>query len=162
MGFWTSNRRQYGVIMIVNLVTFLQGASVGTSAISIPRMPTNESSLDDTIWPLDFVVTDEDAFWISKYPLLLVSYENLTFLSSDESWLISHIASGLVSNSVADVLGRKKSLVIDCLAFLLGYALYAVGGNVSTLCIARAFLGYPLVTTVGSVILNYKSKVIIR
>ena len=64
-GFWTSNRRQYGVIMIVNLATFLQGASVGTSAISIPRMPTNESALDDTLWPFDFVITDKDAFWIS-------------------------------------------------------------------------------------------------
>ena len=64
-GFWTSNRRQYGVIMIVNLVTFLQGASVGTSAISIPRMPTNESTLDNTSWPFDFVVTHEDAYWIS-------------------------------------------------------------------------------------------------
>ena len=64
-GFWTSNRRQYGVIMIVNMATFLQGASVGTSAISIPRMPTNESTLDDTSWPFDFIVKDEDAFWIS-------------------------------------------------------------------------------------------------
>ena len=64
-GFWTSNRRQYGVIVIVNLVTFLQGASVGTSAISIPRMPTNGSLLDDTSWPYDFVITNKDAFWIS-------------------------------------------------------------------------------------------------
>ena len=64
--FWTSNRRQYGVILIVNLATFLQGASVATSAISIPRMPTNESTIDiDASWPYDFVVTDQDAFWIS-------------------------------------------------------------------------------------------------
>ena len=64
-GFLTSNRRQYGVIIIVNLATFLQGASVATSAISVPRMPTNESMIDDTSWPFDFVVTDQDAFWIS-------------------------------------------------------------------------------------------------
>ena len=68
---------------------------------------------------------------------------------ADESWLISFIASGLISNSIAEILGRKKSLMIDCVAFLLGYALYAAGGNVATLCIARAFLGYPLVNTVG-------------
>ena len=65
--FWTSNRRQYGVIFIVSLASFLQGASVGTSAISIPRMPTtsNESTIDNASWPYDFVVTDQDAFWIS-------------------------------------------------------------------------------------------------
>ena len=68
---------------------------------------------------------------------------------ADESWLISFIASGLISNSVAEIFGRKRSLMIDCVAFLLGYALYAIGGNVATLCIARAFLGYPLVNTVG-------------
>ena len=67
---------------------------------------------------------------------------------SDDAWLISYIASGLVSNSVAEILGRKRSLIIDCIAFLLGYSLYAIGGNVTTLCIARAFLGYPLVNTV--------------
>ena len=64
-GFWTSNRRQYGMILIANLVTFLQGASVGTSAISIPRMPPNGSNLDDTLWPYDFDITYKDAFWIS-------------------------------------------------------------------------------------------------
>ena len=72
----------------------------------------------------------------------------VTLFFSDETWLISFIASGLVSNSVAEILGRKRSLIIDCIAFLLGYSLYAIGGNVTTLCIARAFLGYPLVNTV--------------
>ena len=56
--------------------------------------------------------------------------------------------SGLVSNSVAEILGRKKSLMIDCLAFLIGYILYGFGEDVTSLCVARAFLGYPLVNTV--------------
>ena len=68
---------------------------------------------------------------------------------SDYSWLISFIASGLVSNSVAEILGRKKSLIIDCLAFLAGFALYSVGQNAATLCVARAFLGYPLISMVS-------------
>ena len=55
----------------------------------------------------------------------------------------------MISNSIAEILGRKRSLMIDCVAFLLGYSLYATGVNVATLCIARAFLGYPLVNTVG-------------
>ena len=63
-------------------------------------------------------------------------------------WLLSHIVSGLVSNSVAEIFGRKKSLMIDCLAFLIGYLLYGIGEDVTSLCVARAFLGYPLVNTV--------------
>ena len=70
---------------------------------------------------------------------------------TDYSWLISFIASGLVSNSVAEILGRKKSLMIDCLAFLAGFALYSVGQNAATLCVARAFLGYPLISMVSQI-----------
>ena len=56
---------------MVNMATFLQGASVVTSAVSLPRMPAaNESqSQNDTTWPADFVVTESDAYWISKYIL---------------------------------------------------------------------------------------------
>ena len=130
----TSSRyRQYSIIFILNLVPFLQGASVGMGAISIPRMPRNETeriTRNDTTWPMDFVVTKEDEFWINY------------------SWLISFIVSGLVSNCVAEILGRKNSLLIDCLAFAIGYALYAMGENTTTLCVARAFLGYPLINLV--------------
>ena len=96
-------------------------------------MPRNETELitrNDTTWPTDFVVTKEDEFWINY------------------SWLISFIVSGLVSNCVAEILGRKNSLLIDCLAFAIGYALYAMGENTTTLCVARAFLGYPLINLV--------------
>ena len=67
--FWDySTNRQYRMIFIVNMATFLQGASVVTSAVSLPRMPTNESqNQNDTTWPADFVVTENDAYWISKY-----------------------------------------------------------------------------------------------
>ena len=81
-----------------------------------------------------------------EYKLCRIKSNISLFL--DEAWLISFIASGLVSNSVAEILGRKRSLIIDCIAFLLGYSLYAMAGNVTTLCISRAFLGYPLVNTV--------------
>ena len=67
-GFWDfSTHRQYRMIFIVNLATFLQGASVVTSAVSLPRMPTNASqSHNETTWPADFVVTESEAYWISK------------------------------------------------------------------------------------------------
>ena len=70
-------------------------------------------------------------------------------LLAARAWLISHTLSGLVSNSIAEILGRKKSLIIDCFAFLIGYSLYSIGGDMVTLCVARAFLGYPLVNTVS-------------
>ena len=80
------------------------------------------------------------------------------FLFSDYSWLISFIASGLVSNSVAEIVGRKKSLMLDCLAFLTGYALYSAGENAATLCVARAFMGYPLINMVGKIRLYSSNK----
>ena len=43
-------------------------------------------------------------------------------------------------------------MIIDCVAFLLGYAIFGIGQNVATLCIARAFMGYPLINTVMSII----------
>ena len=62
--------------------------------------------------------------------------------------MLSHLVSALVANSVAEIIGRKKSLFIDCVAFLFGYALFGIGENVATLCIGRAFMGYPLINTV--------------
>ena len=62
--------------------------------------------------------------------------------------MISHIVSGLLSNSVAEILGRKKSIIIDCLAFLFGYSLYSIGENVASLIVAQLLLGYPLINTV--------------
>ena len=67
------------------------------------------------------------------------------------TWVLSHLVSALLANSVAEIVGRKKSMLIDCIAFLLGYAIFGIGQNVATLCIARAFMGYPLINTVRSI-----------
>ena len=77
-----------------------------------------------------------------------IHFYQTTYFVAARVWLLSHIVSGLVSNSVAEILGRKKSLMVDCTAFLIGYILYGIGEDVTTLCVARAFLGYPLVNTV--------------
>lgn len=71
--FWTAARRQYGVILIVNMATFLFGASQPTASISLPRLPINDSYLsNDTAWPRDFSVTSDEGEWISKcYCLIL-------------------------------------------------------------------------------------------
>ena len=66
-GFWTATKRQYLVIAILNMVTFLCGASQGTASISVPRLMSNESrGSNDTSWPRDFEVTEEDEGWISE------------------------------------------------------------------------------------------------
>jgi hypothetical protein len=67
-GFWTIERRQYVVIAAVNLVTFLQGASLPTTSVSLPRMAneTEEITNETTTWPADFVITDSDGQYISK------------------------------------------------------------------------------------------------
>ena len=66
-GYWTATKRQYLVIAILNMVTFLCGASQGTASISVPRLMANESrGSNDTTWPRDFEVTEEDEGWISE------------------------------------------------------------------------------------------------
>ena len=73
--FWTAARRQYGVIAIVNMVTFLFGASQPTASISLPRLPLHNDSnvANGTTWPRDFAVTSEEGEWISKCRRLLHS-----------------------------------------------------------------------------------------
>ena len=64
--FWTAARRQYVVIAIVNLATFLQGASLPTSSISVPRLINNTAWLNDTTWPVDFSLTESEGDWIGQ------------------------------------------------------------------------------------------------
>ena len=63
--FWTAARRQYVVIVIVNLAAFLQGASLPTSSISVPRLLESKGA-NDTTWPVDFSVTKSEGDWICK------------------------------------------------------------------------------------------------
>ena len=51
---------------------------------------------------------------------------------------------------MAELIGRKKSLVIDVVAFGSGFVVYAFGSSVWMLCLGRVLLGYPLVSTVRS------------
>ncbi len=68
--FWTPVRRQYAIIAVVNVVSFLQGASLPSSAIALPRLPRNESELDagnaNASWPRDFVVSSNERNQIGR------------------------------------------------------------------------------------------------
>jgi len=70
-------------------------------------------------------------------------------MTADLSWLLGHLVSGLVASSVAEIVGRKRALMLDCIVFAAGFALYAFGANFWCLSIGRALLGYPLVSTVS-------------
>ena len=64
------------------------------------------------------------------------------------SWLFGHLASGFLSNPVAELIGRRRSLALDAAVFAAGFFVYAAGESVAALCIGRVLLGYPLVSTV--------------
>ena len=65
------------------------------------------------------------------------------------SWLIGHLLSAMVANPVAEVLGRKLSLLLDVFIFGMGFLLFAIGESVLVLSLGRALMGYPLVSTVS-------------
>ena len=98
-GFWTSIRRQYVIMAVVNLVTFLQGASLSTASITVPRLSADENfALNDTTWPKDFVVTEEEGDWICKRILQIRPYSNsliaLLFCSSNVGALAPRFCLG--------------------------------------------------------------------
>ena len=62
--------------------------------------------------------------------------------------MFGHLVSGVISNPVAELIGRKRSLMLDTIAFAAGFLIFAGGQSVAALCVGRALLGYPLVSTV--------------
>ena len=64
------------MIVIVNLATFLQGASLPTSSISVPRLLEGSTqSLNDTTWPRDFNLSMSEGDWIGKGRLGVLSHK---------------------------------------------------------------------------------------
>ncbi len=54
----------------------------------------------------------------------------------------------MLANPVAEILGRRRSLLLDALAFAAGFLVLSCGESAAVLCAGRALLGYPLVSTV--------------
>ena len=133
-----SRWRELLPVISINLVTLLQGASLSTSAISTPALRdnspsncTNFQAMESTSWPRDVCVDDDSVRLIQM------------------SWMIGHLISGLVANPVAELIGRKRSLLLDTFAFAVGFVMFASGESVAVLCLGRALLGYPLVSMVN-------------
>ena len=64
------------------------------------------------------------------------------------SWVLGHFLSACFAGFVSDVIGRKKSLLLDTAVFCVGFIILATGHLSTCLIIARLLLGYPLVSQV--------------
>jgi len=129
---------------VINLVSFLQGASVSTSSIILHSLQNSDSSNSsisnsnstsrDNLVEInlfeDFSVSEEDGSWIAS------------------SWVLGHLISACFAGFLNDAIGRKKSLLIDTVVFFLGFILLSTSHSTSCLVVARFMLGYPLVSQV--------------
>ena len=70
-------------------------------------------------------------------------------------WLYGHLVAGVLWNPVPELIGRKKSVILDILMFLFGFSLYAMAENFTTLAVGRFLLGFPLVNTVNALTKKY-------
>ena len=64
------------------------------------------------------------------------------------SWVLGHLVSACFAGFISDTIGRKKSLLLDTAVFFLGFIVLATGHLARCLVLARALLGYPLVSQV--------------
>jgi len=134
---------------VINLVSLLQGASVSSSSIILHELENSTSHNHDShchrgtnctssgsvdLGPFfvfdDFHITQEEGSWIAS------------------SWVLGHFLSACFAGFVSDVIGRKKSLLLDTAVFCVGFIILATGHLSTCLIIARLLLGYPLVSQV--------------
>ena len=108
-----SNWRQFGAVLVLNLVTFLQGASLSTSSISTTQLLNSQTANNSSFFG-DFSIDEQEKKLIGKQIWIWIC-PIFQKLFSDQSWLFGHIISSLISNPVAEIIGRKKSLVLDAL-----------------------------------------------
>merc|ERR1712106_6754 len=125
-----------------NLVGLLQGASVSTSSIILHSLHQSERSNSSVA----YTRVREDMVPASAYQELVASEEEGSWIAS--SWVLGHLLSACLAGCVNDMIGRKKSLLIDTIVFFLGFLLLSISQSVSSLVLARALLGYPLVSQV--------------
>jgi len=140
--FW----KQLLCAFVINLVSLLQGASVSTSSIILHELQNSSGHIQDSHHhfqndtsnnssnpgPLiifrDFHITKEEGSWIAS------------------SWVLGHLVSACFAGFISDTIGRRKSLLLDTVVFFLGFIILATGHLTTCLVLARALLGYPLVS----------------
>ena len=84
----------------------------------------------------------------SSIPLSSIILPHLPLNNEEASWFASIIFLGMSLGSLAgsvycDIIGRRSSLILDCLGFLSGFLLMGLGGeNIYLLCIGRVITGF--------------------
>jgi len=134
--------RQLLFSFVINLVSFLQGASVSTSSIILHGL--QEENGDNKTFAYERV--REDMVVVAVYDDLRISEEEGSWIAS--SWVLGHMVSACLAGGLSDAVGRKTSLMIDIIVFLFGFLLLSVSNSVSSLVVARFLLGCPLVSQI--------------
>ena len=84
----------------------------------------------------------------ASIPLSSIIIPSLEMSDEEISWFASIITLGILVGSLAgciycDLIGRKKSLMIDCCGFLIGFTIIGFGGNdILMLCVGRFITGF--------------------
>jgi len=79
---------------------------------------------------------------------LLYMRDDLAMTTGEEAWVVSSLLfpgaafGALLGGRIADALGRKRSLLVCAVIFLVGAIACAVAPNVPLMVIARIFLGF--------------------
>ncbi|TRY78417.1 hypothetical protein TCAL_01675 [Tigriopus californicus] len=138
--------RQIGAVMVVSSTNFLQGCSLPTASLASAQLSLLSSDLCDRNNGSVLGCPTRGHHFLYQLDDLQISEDDITLV--EISWLLGHLVSAVTSNPIAEIIGRKKSLVIDVIAFMCGFLLMALGDSVLQLCIGRLLLGYPLVSSV--------------
>jgi len=138
--------------LIINLVSFLQGASIPVSCVLLQQMQTDGNKTDkavnstENIFEDTIIVEDSNNFDIIPFKDFQISSEEGSWVAS--SWVLGHLFSACFAGALNDKIGRKKSLLIDTVVFICGFFLLSISHNVYSLIVGRFLLGYPLVSQV--------------
>lgn len=79
---------------------------------------------------------------------LLYMRDDLAMSTGEEAWVVSALLfpgaafGALLGGRIADALGRKRSLLVCAVIFLIGAIACAIAPNVTIMVIARIFLGF--------------------
>ena len=107
---------------MINLVSFLQGASLPVSCVLITQLKAAEN---DTVDLDSFKLTrkiDEDLVMVEEpIEASFIPFKDFE-LSDNEgwvasSWVLGHLFSSIFAGFLNDKIGRKKSLIIDTVVF---------------------------------------------
>ena len=116
--------KQIFCAFVINLVSFLQGASLPVSCVLITQLKAAEN---DTVDLDSFNLTrkmDDDLVMVEE-PIETSFIPSKDFELSDNegwvasSWVLGHLFSSIFAGFLNDKIGRKKSLIIDTVVFAL-------------------------------------------